>query len=252
MRHAEVTKSPCQAVCDLGCRGAKYAIDKRIGASAFRNNCLCQQIGIRILGNDNDDRNSQNCREHQKSLEEVGPAYGLISAKEGINDQNCREDQHSRPLLNRREEGRKDVRSCHKGRCYVNRKAYEEDDRAGNLQNLALGCKAIREVLRQGQRVVSRLREATETASHQNPVERRTESQTDTDPNLTETEGKNASGQTHQEPCTHIGSLRAHSRYPRTHRLSTEEVILFGLTLRAQEKPNSDAKHGNEIGNQNK
>ena len=246
--HTEVAETPSKTVGDLRGRSGEH-VGHEIVRRAVELHRVGKECRVQILGKYNKDRDGKNRYQHQKSLEEVRPADGLVSTKEGIHDQDGGKDKHSRSLFNVEDRGEY-VCTGHKGRGYVHREANEENDRADHLERFALGDKAIGKVLGKRDGVAGRLREAAESACNEDPVECRTDGKADADPRLSETERQNASGKTHQQPCAHIGRLCAHCGDPRAHRSAAQEIVLVGFALGAEEEKHAYGKHCRKIKNE--
>ena len=250
MGHTEVTKTPGKTVDDIGCRGAEQIAYKGVGCTACADDGVVQKLGVEVACDHKDQGKDQHSTQHQKTLEEVGPANGLVAAKEGVDDQNQCEDRKCQSLVHVGEQVGDHRCACHEGGGHVNSEAYQEYDGADDLQHRGLGCKAVGKVLGKGDSVIRCGREAAQTARNQDPVGNGTDGKTDTDPRLAKTEGKNAAGQTHQQPGTHIGGLCAHCGYPRAHLTATEEVILIGNALFLHKEENADADHCYKVQNE--
>ena len=89
--------------------------------------------------------------------------------------------------------------------------------------------------------------EKQRSARDNDPVGNRADAQTDADPDLTEAEGENRTGKTHQQPRRHVGRLRAHCRDPRTHVAAAQEVFLFTRALFLEEEQHADGEHQHKV-----
>ena len=72
------------------------------------------------------------------------------------------------------------------------------------------------------------------------------------DPDLSETERKDGSGKTHEQPGRHIRSLGRHSCDPGTHGTPAEEIVLLVLVASVEIENQPDKKQNNEISQENK
>jgi hypothetical protein len=180
------------------------------------------------------------------AIEILSVANGTVTAQEGVYDQYCGEDQHSHIFRNFKNGGEYSS-TCHEAGSYVDGEEYQKYHRTDNLQNRGFGGKTVGQILGQGNGIVRSCRETTQTLGDQYPVQNSTDTETDADPCLAETECEDTAWQPHQQPCTHIGSLGAHSGNPGTHLTSAEEVALFTAVLVLDKEPNADAKHKRKI-----
>ena len=248
MRHAKIPETPREAGGDILPAGRKQAAAEGVLRAVLRVYIDALKRGhIEVLRCDNRDRNCEHCAEHQKALEKVRPAHGLVAAEEGIDDDNQREEEHCRLVRQAREHHRKDRCARNKRGGDIDREAHEENDGADDLQGQALRRKAVRQVLRQRDRVVRGLREAAKTARDDDPVRDRTEGEADTDPDLAKAEGQDRAGKTHQQPRRHVGRLRAHRRDPRAHMAAAKEIFLLACAALFEEEHHADGKHQHKV-----
>ena len=248
MRHAKIPETPREAGDDILPAGGKQAAAEgilRAVLGVYVHGFQCRHV--KVLRRDDRDRNCEHGAEHQKALEKVRPAHGLVAAEEGIDDDNEREEEHCRLVRQAREHHRKDRCARNKRGGDIDREAHEENDGADDLQGQALRRKAVRQVLRQRDRVVRGLREAAKTARDDDPVRDRAEGEADTDPDLAKAEGQDRAGKTHQQPRRHVGRLRAHRRDPRAHMAAAKEIFLLACAALFEEEHHADGKHQHKV-----
>ena len=248
MRHAKIPETPREAGDDILPAGGKQAAAEgilRAVLGVYVHGFQCRHV--KVLRRDDRDRNCEHGAEHQKALEKVRPAHGLVAAEEGIDDDNQREEEHCRLVRQAREHHRKDRRARNKRGGNIDREAHEENNGADDLQSQALRRKAVRQVLRKRDRVVRGLREAAKTARDDDPVRDRAEGETDTDPDLAKAEGQDRAGKTHQQPRRHVGCLRAHCRDPRAHMAAAKEIFLLACAALFEEEKHADGKHQHKV-----
>ena len=137
--------------------------------------------------------------------------------------------------------------TCDKGRCNIYGKCNQEYDRTDHLQGLVLGFEPVGQILRQGDRVISRLTQFAKTSGTEDPVKRGAQRQTDTDPDLSETKGQYRTGQAHQQPGGHIGSLCRHGGDPGAHGTAAKEIVLLVLVAAVKVKDKSYKKQNDKI-----
>ena len=248
MRHAKIPETPREAGDDILPAGGKQAAAEgilRAVLGVYVHGFQCRHV--KVLRRDDRDRNCEHGAEHQKALEKVRPAHGLVAAEEGIDDDNQREEEHCRLVRQAREHHRKDRCARNKRGGDIDREAHEENDGADDLQGQALRRKAVRQVLRQRDRVVRGLREAAKTARDDDPVCDRAEGEADTDPDLAKAEGQDRAGKTHQQPRRHVGCLRAHCRDPRAHMAAAKEIFLLACAALFEEEKHADGQHQHKV-----
>ena len=248
MRHAKVSETPRKAGSDILPAGGKQAAAEGVLRAVLRVYIDALERGhIEVLRCDNRDRDREHRAEHQKALEKVRPAHGLVAAEESIDDDNQREEEHCRLVRQAREHHRKDRCARNERGGNIDREAHEENDGADDLKCQTPCRKTVRQVLRKRDRVVRSLREAAKTARDDDPVRDRTEGEADTDPDLAKAEGQDRAGKTHEKPRRHVGRLRAHCRDPRAHMAAAKEIFLLACAALFEEEHHADGKHQHKV-----
>ena len=133
----------------------------------------------------------------------------------------------------------------------VNRVGEQEDHRAEDLEQRGLREEAIGQILRDGDGIVCRDGETAETGCFKDPAQCVPDGKTDGDPHLTETEGVDRGGKSHQNPRAHVGRTCGKRGHPRTHRAVAEEVGLFTAALCLDEEIDADPEHEGEVEDEN-
>src|SRR5690606_33131211 len=135
----------------------------------------------------------------------IGPAHSQEATNKHIADGGNGTDPE-RGAVRHAKHAFEQACTCNHAGSTVNRKENQNDKSRNNTQDFFLVVKTIREIIRQGQGVVLDFSMYPQTTSDQQPVEPGTNDQTDGNPHLRQTGKINRTGQTHQEPATHVGS----------------------------------------------
>ena len=194
MGHTEVAKTPSKTVYDLCSGRFKGIFDKSVRHTVSACNNIVENVAVKILCHNDDDRNSENCNEHKKTLEKVCPTYSVITAEECVYNEDNGEDEHCDASVDLGEKGCENICTCNECGSNVNREANEEHGSASYLQSFALCNKAIGKILRKRDRVVSCLRKTAQATCNKYPVECCADGKTNAYPSLTQAECKNAAG----------------------------------------------------------
>lgn len=144
MGHTEVAKSPAKSRDNVLPGG--HEIEVAIGQRAGGHDFAAAHEG------EDEDGSDQQRRQHEKSLEEVRPAHGGEAAQEGVGDDDKGRDVHGHVGVDvhHRVEQRAAGLDAGGG---IDGVGHQEDHRANDLHELALGEEAVGEILRDGDRV---------------------------------------------------------------------------------------------------
>ena len=253
MRHTKVAQPPGKPGNNLlprRCKrtGAKDALHHLAAYGILIGIHSRQSRSVQILRNNYNNRDSQQSKEHQKPLEKVSPAHCFESAEERDYQHGEGKNDHCRLRVQFRKYRCKNRSPCNIGRCHINGKADEKNNRTDYLQRMAFSQKTVSQILGNRNGIPGCMGKLSQPLGNTNPVGSSTQCQTDADPHLTEAERKNTSRKPHQQPGRHIGGLRRHGCDPWTHLSSAqEEICLCFFFALFKEKVNTYADNCSEV-----
>ena len=247
MGHAEVAETPREAGQHVRRAGHQLVV---IFAHVHGGR---HKVG-RVHREHREDGREHQGGEHQQALEEVGPAHGVEAAEEHVDEDQRGGDHHGR-LLVPAEHGVEQRAAGVDAGGGVDAVGDHEHDRGDDLQRLVIRQEAVREKLRNRDRVVRADGVAAQTGRHVDPRQDRADGQTDADPDLADAEQIDRARQAHQHPRAHIGRAGTQRRDPAVHLTAAEEVFLLARVLAvAEEEIDADGddhcevqQHGNQF-----
>ena len=127
---------------------------------------------------------------------------------------------------------------------------HQEDHRADDLHELALGEEAVGEILRDGDRVPGADGEAAQPRRLKNPAEGIADAKANGNPGLPHAGGKHRRRKSHEHPGAHIRRAGRQCRHPCAHLAATQEVVLLAAVLGLGKEIKANAQHEQEIDNE--
>ena len=258
LRHAEIPEAPrkagrngqravgtaCAEGVDLRGRGRRRA---HHGEEAVNALCVFNDRMQTACGNDRQDQNEHQHRDHHDALHEIRRALGQIPAEEGIDqhEHGCN-DHHA--AIGEAEQIREQLAACGQALRCVDAEENDNNERADRHNDLLLLMEAIREEIRQRKGVHGDGIPAQPLRDDQE-VEVGTDGEPDARPSgIGKTGPVCKAGQAHQKIPGHVGRFRAERRDPWAKASPAEEVGLSVLVC-APGKINADPNDSGHIQN---
>ncbi len=175
-------------------------------------------------GEDDEQRRDQQREDHQRGLHGVGPAHRQEAADEHVKDGRRSADPQC-VFVGHAEGGLEQPRAGHHARGAVDGEEHQDHQRGEDPQHAALVLEAVREIVRQGQRVVVVLGVHAQATGNEQPVEPGADDQADGDPAFRQAGDEDRAGQAHQQPAAHVRGARRQRGDEATEAAPAEDVV---------------------------
>ncbi len=197
-------------------------------------------------GRDGADEHHGEREEHEQTLDEVGHDHGQIAADDGVGEHDGRADHHGQVVVPA-EQGGEELADRHEAAADVHAEEHEDDQRRDGGDDVLLVVEALGEEVRHGDRVTGHHRIAAQSLGDDLPIEVGADRQSERGPQRIRGTGEvGETGQSHEQPSAHVGSLGAERGQPRSDATPAREVLSRGRvgTFGVHE---ADRQHGREI-----
>jgi len=199
MRLAKVAQAPRQQRDDRDERESAEHVER---CRILRGNGVHRGAHV-AEGQDDEHRRDQQREDHQRRLHGVGPTDGQEATDKHIEDGRRGADPQC-VLVRHAEATLEQPCAGDHARGAVDGEEHQDHQRGEDPQHAALVLEAVREVIRQRQRVVVVLGVHAQAPGDEQPVQPGANDQADGDPAFRQTGDEDRTGQAHQQPAAHI------------------------------------------------
>ena len=242
VRLSEVAEAPGQQRDD-GNEG--QPVEHIEGGRVLSRDCVHRSAHV-AQRQDHEHRGDQQREDHQGGLHSVSPADREEAADEHVKNGGCCTDPQ-RDVVRHPEAAFEQPRTSHDTRGAVDGEEHQHDQRREDAQHAAFIFETVREIVRQGQRILVALGVYTQASGYEQPVQPGTGDQADGDPAFRKTGDENCARQTHQQPAAHVRSAGRQRRDKTAQATSPEDVVVevLGCTVgdKADQQHRADVDH---------
>ena len=159
------------------------------------------------------DRYIEDGEEHHRSLNEVSQSDGGEAAEEGVEYDDEGTDQKG-VEVGQTEDSIEKLAGCNESGGCINDEEKNDEEGADEAQAVLLFFETVRQIVRDGERIIRDLRVVTKACGDEDPVRPCTDDEADACPEGREPVQVRIARQSHQHPAAHIRGFRTHGCQP--------------------------------------